>query len=91
MTIRLSLQHHEGTLATMDVGEWSLLAERACVYLRCPDCGGTYDIPVADIRPSGDVVSEFICQTPSCSLVRRLALMDWKPPVFDTSDVKSSR
>lgn len=85
--MRLYLQHHDGTLATMDVGQWSLLPERNAVYWRCPDCGGTYSCDLADVRPSGDIVTEFICQTPRCTLVRWIALSDWRAPVFDTSDV----
>ena len=90
----LCLNRHDGSPATMDVGEWCNDSPFRCrtiarhVLLRCPDCGATYNIEATDVADCGSVTTEFVCQTPSCGLVRDLRLDGWSPLGFDLTDVK---
>jgi hypothetical protein len=87
-TPRLGLEHHTGSLATLGEGQWARDDATRCapmVFHRCSSCGGTYSIDVVKVSIHGDVVDEFICQTPSCTEVAWLRLESWQ--AFDVSDV----
>lgn len=93
MSERLGLQRHPGSVATLDVGQWTSDPYRhrpsvaLLVFFRCPDCGATYDIDAGDISVGGTVGAEFFCQSPRCDFVRFLKLEGWGEPVFDVSDI----
>ncbi len=92
--IYLGLQEHDGSLTTLGVGCWCLVARR--VYFRCPDCAGLYDVPIAQVSSEGFVTFSdidgpfFFCQSPACGFVRGIKFEGWQAQGFDTSDVKGA-
>ena len=72
----IRIEPHEGTVETMGVATWTILTASGKPAVRCPCCGGVFDI-LTPIELDG--TATIACPW-SCSFFDAVLLDAWEPP-----------
>lgn len=77
------LRRHDGSLGTIDAGQYAVdetpLTAR-CIFVACPGCGGIEDISLTHgVDDDGAVMPAFVCEGPICRWEGRIVLERWEP------------
>lgn len=71
----MKFDRHLGTVHTMEPGEFTQCTVSGSPALRCPACGGIFDLTVSHrIEEGGRVVPEVRCPTVTCNFFEDVTL-----------------
>ena len=77
MGVEIRFEHHDGPVETMDVKTWTIRTASGQAALRCPICGGIFEV----VRFADPIkgLATVRCPWACCSFFEHIKLDDWQP------------